>query len=348
MRQAVLVLAASLAVTALPAAAGDKGEVKVEGYAEWQEGGLLVVDGQRVALARGAKFKGHGEAEDFASIPLGYEVKAKGQRRRDGVVEARELEARPNNDDALFEKDLREAFDEIEQKFVDERRVWEEDEEGHEEDIGRLRTRGPEVERVRDIVRDLVPPYRDQEDFRVYVIDNKEWNAMAAPNGAIFVYSGLLDAMDDDEVAIVLGHELVHATHEHSRKQYKKDMLIQLVAAGVIGAAEEIDSDTKKVLVQGAALMAAMAWQNGYGRGHEDQADRVGLRYAWEGGYDVTKAPRLWQRFAEKYGNGNKIVNFFFADHSASEDRARKLAVEIDVNYPEAAHSASRHRHGQL
>lgn len=347
MRAAVLVLTGALAWAALPAAAGEKtGEVKVEGYAEWQAGGLLVVDGQRLVLARGARFKGRGEAADFASIPLGYEVKAKGQRRRDGVVEARELEARPNDEDALFEKDLREAFDEIEDQYVQARRVWEEDEEGHEEEIGRLRARGPEVERVRAIVSDLVPPYRDQEDFRVYVIDNEEWNAMAAPNGAIFVFSGLLEALDDDELAVILGHELVHATHEHSRKQYKKDMIVQLIAAGVIGAAEEIDSEAKKILVQGAALMAAMAWQSGYGRSHEDQADRVGLRYAWEAGYDVGKAPRLWQRFADKYGNGNRVVNFFFADHSASQDRARKLAAEIDVNYPEAARA--RRGHGQL
>ncbi len=342
MRAAVLVLTGAMALSALPASAGGKGEVKVEGYAEWQEAGVLVVDGQRVVLARGARFKGRGEAESFGSIPLGYEVKAKGQRRRDGVVEARELEAKPNDDDALFEKDLREAFDEIEEKYVDARRVWEEDEEGNEEEIGRLRTRGPEVERVRGIVESLVPPYKGEDEFRVYVIDNEDWNAMAAPNGAIFVFSGLMEAMDDDELALILGHELVHATHEHSRKQYKKDMIIQLIAAGVIGAAEEIDSDTKKILVQGAALMAAMAWQNGYGRSHEDQADRVGLRYAYEAGFDVRKAPRLWERFADKYGSENELVNFFFADHSASLDRARKLAVEIQVNYAPAPAAAGR------
>ena len=33
----------------------------------------------------------------------------------------------------------------------------------------------------------------------------------------------------------------------------------------------------------------------------EDQADRVGLRYAYEGGFDVSKAPALWERFARRY-----------------------------------------------
>ena len=67
----------------------------------------------------------------------------------------------------------------------------------------------------------------------------------------------------------------------------------------------------------------------------EDQADRVGLRYAYEAGYDITKGPRLWNRFAKKYGEGNKVANFFFSDHSQSAARATKLEKEIAYNYPD-------------
>ena len=59
----------------------------------------------------------------------------------------------------------------------------------------------------------------------------------------------------------------------------------------------------------------------------------MGLRYAFEAGYDVTKAPRLWQRFAKKYGDGNKVVSFFFSDHSMSEARSRNLELELQNNY---------------
>ena len=67
----------------------------------------------------------------------------------------------------------------------------------------------------------------------------------------------------------------------------------------------------------------------------EDQADRVGLRYAYEAGYDVTKGPRLWNRFAKKYGEGNKVASFFFGDHSQSAARATKLEKELAFNYPD-------------
>jgi predicted Zn-dependent protease len=80
-------------------------------------------------------------------------------------------------------------------------------------------------------------------------------------------------------------------------------------------------------------VLGASAWTSGYGRSHEDQADRVGLRYAAEGGFDVSKGPGLWNRFAQKYGNSPKALNFFFGDHSVAQDRARNLAREIALNY---------------
>ena len=52
-------------------------------------------------------------------------------------------------------------------------------------------------------------------------------------------------------------------------------------------------------------------------------------------GYDITKGPRLWNRFAKKYGEGNKVANFFFSDHSQSAARATKLEKEIAYNYPD-------------
>jgi Zn-dependent protease with chaperone function len=319
---------------ALPLRAADAPKtVRLDGYAEWRRGDILLVEGQRVRPAAELRFKGKGEARDYGSIPLGYEVKLKGVRLGDGSVLARELHAKPNGE-ALFESDLRSSFDEIEGKFRKMRRVYDEDERGRmAQDYGRLIESGPDWRRVRRIADDLVPPRFADDAFRVYVVDNQEWNAMAAPNGAIFVFSGLLEAMDDDEIAIVLGHELVHATHEHARKQFKKSLWVQLGALGVMAAAESIDSDAKRIGVQAATLIAASAWSSGYGRSHEDQADRVGLRYAFEGGYDVEKGPGLWTRFAKKYGEGNKLVNFFFSDHSQSLVRARNLQAELAVNY---------------
>jgi Zn-dependent protease with chaperone function len=331
-------LAAALALapgTANPCAGqeeGGRGE-KVDGYAEYRLGGCIIADAQRVCPAPGFEFKGGGEARSFATIPLGYELKAKGKRRADGSLLAREIEAKPNGS-AMFEGEIRSATDQAEAQAREKGRFTEGDGK-NETSVGRLIERGPQVDRVRRIVDTLLPPYLHPEDVRIYVIENKEWNAFAMGNYSIYVFTGLLDDMDDDEVAIVLGHELVHATHEHSRKQFKRDMWVQLAALGLLGATSTVDDDTKQALLGLAVLAGATAYRSGYGRGMEDQADRVGLRYAYEAGYDITKGPRLWNRFAKKYGEGNKVASFFFSDHSQSAARATKLEKEIAYNYPE-------------
>jgi len=314
--------------------AGDDGQgEKVDGYVEWRLDGCLVADGQKVCPAPGFRLKGGGEATSFDAIPLGYELKAKGTRQPDGSLLAREIEAKPNGS-SMFEGEVRAATDQVEARARAQGR-FAEGEGSEETSLGRLVESGPRVDRVRRILDTLVPPYVDPGAVRVYVIENGEWNAFAMGNYSIYVFTGLLDDLDDDEVAIVLGHELVHATHEHSRKQFKRDMWVQLLALGVLGAASTIDDDTKQAIAALVVLAGTSAYRSGYGRGMEDQADRVGLRYAYEAGYDITKGPRLWSRFAAKYGEGNKVANFFFGDHSLAAARATRLEREIAYNYPD-------------
>jgi hypothetical protein len=316
-------------------------EEKVEGYAEWRRDGCLLVDAQRVCATPQTKFKGEGGAIRFEQMPFGYEVKARGVRRVDGAIEASEVEARSNGM-ALFEDKVLAVTNGQEEAYVKVGHMFEAVDEQHALDIGKLYTSGPMVDRIRRITGQLLPTYLEPARVRVYVVDNPEWNAMAMANYSIYVFSGLLLDMDDDEVAMVLGHELVHATHEHSRREFKKQMWIQLAALGFAAATEDVkDQKTKEVLAL-VGQFGSLAWKNGYGRSLEDQADRVGLRYAYEAGYDVTKGPRLWQRFARKYGEPGKIKSFFFSDHSQSTARAANLERELALNYPDGRKQAGR------
>ena len=175
----------------------------------------------------GRVFNGSGRPRDGRP-----EVKAEGVRDADGSLIARKLEARPNGM-AMFESDVLKGTNAAEAAYRRVGHMFEQVDEDRAVDFGVLHESGPRVERVRRITRRLLPPTVDPDDVRVYVVDNPEWNAMAMGNYSIYVFSGLLDDMDDDEVAIVLGHELAHATHEHSRKQFKKQMWIQLAALGL-------------------------------------------------------------------------------------------------------------------
>ena len=152
-------------------------------------------------------------------------------------------------------------------------------------------------------------------------------------NGAIWVYGGLIDATNDDELAIALGHELAHYMHEHSRRGAKRQMWRQLAAAGAEGALRSMKNDAARETVGLAAALSLSAWLTSYSRELEDQADRVGLRDAYEAGYDVSAGPLLWARFREKYGEEDRVSSFFRGTHSRPSDRIRNIQRELNLNY---------------
>ena len=232
----------------------------------------------------------------------------------------------------MYESDVLEATNQIEKLWVDAGEMY----MGNgrrRQTVGDIKTEGPEVERVRRIMLALLPPYVSPNDVRVHVVETKEWNASAMGNGAVWVYTGLLNDMDDDEIAIILAHELAHYTHEHSRRGMKKSMWGQLAGlAGAIGAGA-IKNDAASSLAGLGAGLGLSAWQSGYSRDLEDQADRVGLRYAYETGFDVSKGPGLWEKFRKKYGEADTMSNFLFGSHSRPTDRIRNIRRELRVNY---------------
>jgi Zn-dependent protease with chaperone function len=310
---------------------------KISGYAEWRQRGALVVDGQRLVIGPSTKLKLKG-ASSFETIPLGFEVQAKGARLPDGTILAQEIEARANGE-GIFESDIREATDDMEATWLRSGEVFEEDADGEDEVIGPIVTKGRSVQRVERILRRVTPPYIDPSSLRVHVVETDEWNAMAMGNGAFWVYTGLLDDLDDDEVAIVIGHELAHYSHEHSRREFKRAFKWELIAAGAfLATAAMTDDEKKQAAVAALALAVTLVESNRYSRDLEDQADRVGMRYAHEGGFDVSKGPGLWAKFRDKYGDENGLVNFFLGDHSQSSDRIKLLNRELALNY----HSRAR------
>lgn len=326
---ALLVVVAALCLT--PGLAGAQKAGTFSGYAEWRHGNVLVVDGQQIRVDRGTTLKG-GARDGMDAIELGWEVIAKGTRLADGSVLAREIEARPNGN-GIFEGDIVSACDEQEQEWLHDGAVTEDGGDGRTKLVGHIEDSGARVARVECILTRITPPYVDRSRFRVYVVDSRDWNAMAMANGSIWVYRGLLDAMDDDEVALVVGHELAHVTHEHLRREFKKSMWIQGLSLAAVFAAESIDSGKARVAVQVASLGAALAFTNHYSRESEEQADRVGLRYAYEGGYDPSRAPRLWERFRDRYGDDPRVLNFFFGSHPRESDRIARMQQQIAFNY---------------
>ena len=331
--RALVIVAAGVLIVGLAAGyptVSAQESIKLDGYAEWRKPGMLVVDGQRLRVDSRTKWKGAVTA--IGAVSLGHEVRVRGRRDGDGAVLAREIDVRPNGH-ALFESEVRKGTNELEGLWLRSGEAFEADRRGRRVVIGEVERDGRNVERVRGLVRRMAPPYVDQSKIRVYVIDNDEWNAMAMGNGSVWVFRGIMDGLTDNELAIVVGHELAHYTHEHSRRQMRRGMWQQLGGVAAMLAAQAIDSNGMRAAAQLASALGFSAWMNGYSRDLEDQADRVGLRYAYEAGFDVSGAPDVWQRFLNKYGQGDRVTNFFFSSHSVASARRKNLEAELRTNY---------------
>jgi len=272
----------------------------LRGYLEWQKGSYIIVDGQRVRWAAGTQLQ-LDRLPFVSSIPAGYEMVVTGRRTRDGSLMAERIDAKPNTM-ALHENEVAQEFDDIERAWLVNGAMSLSN--GKEpRNIGRIDDAGPSAERVRRIVRRIIPPYVDATRIRVHVVDSDEWNARAMGNGAIWVNTGLLNDPSDDELAVVLGHELAHYTYEHTRQSVRNGKL------------------------------SLLAWESGYSRSLEDQADRVGLRYAYEGGFDVERAIDMWSRVRSRFGENDVVTNWFGGDHSRTTDRLKNIRRELQLNY---------------
>lgn len=304
--------------------------VRLVGYVDWSREDHLVIDGQRVRWSADTRLKGLPPSA-ITSAPAGLEAKVTGWRERDGTVWAKDIELKPNGS-AMFETYLVAGGDAIERDAL-ESGAFAAALAGGDTIGGRIQRSGPDVERCKNVLRRLLPPSHRASHNRVYVVEAPIWNAVVLPNGSVWVFRELLDDVrSDHELAVVLGHELAHFTYEHMRRRVRQEVWASLVgqAAGV--AISEIRSDTARNIAAISASLALSAWVNGYSRDQEAQADRVGLRYAFEAGFDVTAGPAIWYRMALR-GDADPVTAFFTRTHPRSMTRAERLDDEIRNNY---------------
>jgi len=338
-RRAILAAVTAVGAAIIDVAAANP--ISIDGYLDFKKTSTWIVDGQRVEVNAKSRLDA-GKGKRLADIPLGYRITGEGSRGPDGRIVATRIQATKNGIE-FMEADVLNSTNASEKSWVQAKKVAESGAGGKQTDIGALIETGPEVDRCRTIVNRLLPPYVDPKQVRVYVVLNPQWNAMAMANFSIYVFSGLMKDMDDDELAIVLGHELTHATYEHSRRQAKGGVISGVAGQVALLGAEKIHNDLLREVTKQATSLSVTTFGNSFSREYEDQADRVGLRYVYEAGYDYRKAPALWNRFAQKYGDQDKVSNFFFGDHSLSVKRAKNLQGEISRNYNDPAKDPPSH-----
>ena len=199
----------------------------------------------------------------------------------------------------------------------------------------------PQNVRLRRIARDMLPfvekwnPSAKAWKWEVVTIKSNTVNAFCMPGGKIAFFTGILDRLNltDDEVAMIMGHEMAHALREHARARAVKSTFTN-VTGRVIGAL--ILGDTGQVLGQQAASLFTLR----FSRNDETDADLVGMELAARAGYNPASGVTLWEKMASaSKGPGKNAPHEWFSTHPANETRVKTIKDhlhEVDDIYQRA------------
>jgi len=168
------------------------------------------------------------------------------------------------------------------------------------------------------------------------VLDSPVINAFALPGGFVYVTRGLVAyAGSEAELAGVIGHEIGHVTGRHSRGRRWGSILATI---GIIAGA--VLSDTVRDLVDvGVPQLVATLALTKYSRGQELDADRRGIRYATQAGYDPYAIGGFFQTLQslEEHYDRKKLPGWI-STHPQIDDRiersnrtAREVLAELGL-----------------
>lgn len=165
--------------------------------------------------------------------------------------------------------------------------------------------------------------------WEFYVLDDPATsNAFALPGGKIFIYSGMLDNMtDEDELAVVLAHEIAHALARHGAERAGIEL-----AAQIGGAVLRLALNDQDPLV---ASLADKLWGLGsnlgimlpYSRKQEYEADHIGLTLMRKAGYDLDAAARFWA--SGPSGRAPGRLASYLSTHPTDEKRLERITKRV-------------------
>jgi hypothetical protein len=163
-------------------------------------------------------------------------------------------------------------------------------------------------------------------DFPAFLVMQESLNAYA-DGKAIAIFRGMLRFANDNELAIVIGHELAHNFMGHIEAGQRNN---------VLGTIAEIIAASRGIPTQGA-LGAAISLA--YSPAFEAEADYVGLYVLARANIEIKEAPKFWRRMAAA-NPGGISQRGMIASHPATS--ARFVALEKTVQEIEAKRAAGQ------
>jgi predicted Zn-dependent protease len=189
----------------------------------------------------------------------------------------------------------------------------------------------PQLVRLREISARIIPqvtkfnPRAAQWQWQVNLIQSPSINAFCMPGGKIAFYTGILEQLKltDNEVAVIMGHEMAHALREHGREQIAKQGLTKI---GTEALATAVGGTAGELVKSGSGMLSLK-----FSRDDETDADLVGLELAARAGYDPRAGVTLWKKMA---GASKGTPAEWFSTHPSSDTRIANIERNMPAVLP--------------
>ncbi|MBI4354652.1 MAG: M48 family metallopeptidase [Candidatus Omnitrophica bacterium] len=180
--------------------------------------------------------------------------------------------------------------------------------------------------------------------YRVFLLQDRDPNAVALADGRVYVTSGMLNYLSsrgsrEDELAAIVSHELAHTVAQHLIRRYRQlqqqQLLMAVVGVGTAIASQQGGSSIGSLANDAASLVTSVA-NSAYSQDQELEADQLGARYMARAGYDPYSAVAVLRDF-RRFAPGG----IFLSTHPDPERRAQDLERFLTETTPASSTPAS-------
>jgi len=180
----------------------------------------------------------------------------------------------------------------------------------------------PETVKKVTMLGEEIAKASDRTDLKYHfaIIDDKEINAFTTPGGYVYINSSLLEMVNDNELACVIGHEIGHVAARHIAKKLQTQLGYSILMNLALRNASVKD-------IQQAIDVTFNLVQLGYSREDELLADRLGAKYAYKAGYDPYAMVTFLKKLKEK--NKEEMGFVFLRSHPYTSQRIEMMEKQI-------------------
>jgi predicted Zn-dependent protease len=202
----------------------------------------------------------------------------------------------------------------------------------------------PQLQRLRAIARRMIPFTKacnatsESWQWEVQLLKSSQLNAFCMPGGKIAYFEGILSKLqlNDDEVAVIMGHEIGHALLEHARERIGKNAATR--GALEIGAALFGLGGAGRLAADAGSQLLSLT----FSRSDESEADALGLHLAARAGYDPRAGVSLWQKMGAASAGAPPA---WLSTHPSGKTRIKDIETllpDVEPVYRQAARPPQR------